>query len=319
LGEFTLRIVYFGSEEFAVPSLRWLVNSKHELVEVVTEPDRAIGPEKTGLPTPVAVQAAEEGLRALFCEDVNAPDFVKQIKSLKADLGIVASFGQKLSSSLRAAFSGGCISMHGSLLPKYRGPDPTAWAILNGEAKTGVTIFRIVDQLYAGPILVQRETLIGPMETCEELDYRLARIACDAIDAALKALDDNLQFAGELQEDSQAIEAPKLKESDGYLHFDEPAESIALRCRAMWPWPGGRCLYFSASGRSEEVVIIITTPILTDENIPPGTVTPEYTVATAQGALKIHEIEASDKRILSWEAFVENRHVKPGDRFQTIH
>jgi len=314
-----LRIVYFGSGEFAVPCLRWLVNSRHEVVRVVTEPDRAAGQEKTALPPPVAAQAAEEGLCVLFCEDVNAPDFVEQIKSLKADLGIVAAFGQELSSSLRSAFFGGCVNIHGSLLPKYRGPDAIAWAILNGEAKTGVTVFWIVDQLYAGPIIVQRETLIGPIETCEELDYRLARIACDAIDAALKALDDNLQFAGEPQEDSQAIEAPKLKESSGYLHFDEPAESIALRCRAMWPWPGGRCLYCSASGQSEKVVIITATPILTKENIAPGTVTPEYTVATAKGALQIHELEVSDKRLLSWETFIKKRHVKPGDRFQAIH
>lgn len=314
-----MRIVYFGSGEFAVPSLRWLVNSKHEVVRVVTETDPAANPEKIVLPTPVAVQAAEEGLCVLSCEDVNVLDFVEQIRSLKADLGIVAAFGQELSPLLRSAFFGGCVNIHGSLLPKYRGPDAVAWAILNGEARTGVTVYRIVDQLYAGPILVQRETVIGPIETCDELDYRLARIACDAIDAALKTLDDNLQFAGEPQDDSQAIEAPTLKESNGYLHFDEPAESIALRCRAMWPWPGGRCLYCNASGQSEKVVIITAKPMPTTENVAPGTVTPEYTVATAKGALQIHGLELSDKRLLSWEAFVKERRVKPGDRFQPIH
>jgi methionyl-tRNA formyltransferase len=314
-----LRIVYLGSGEFAVPSLRWLVNSGHEVVRVVTEPDRAIDPEKAVLSTPVSVQAATEGLRVLFCEDVNAPDFVERMTILKADLGIVAAFGQKLSSSLRSAFFGGCVKIHGSLLPKYRGPDAVAWAILNGEARTGVTVYRIVDQLYAGPIIVQRETVIGPIETCEELDYRLARIACDAIGAALKALDDDLQFSGEPQDDSQAIEAPELKESDGYLHFDEPADSIALRCRAMWPWPGGRCLYRSASGRSEKVIIVTATPILTTEDIAPGTVTPEYTVATAKGALQIHGLEVTDRRLLSWKTFIKERRVKPGDRFQPIH
>lgn len=313
-----MRIVYFGSGEFAVPILRWLVNSRHEVVKVVTEPDRDTGPEKIVLSTPVAVQAAEEGLCVLSCEDVNEPDFVERMRSLRPDLGIVAAFGQKLSSSLRSAFFGGCVNIHGSLLPKYRGPDAIAWAILNGEARTGVTVFRMVDQLYAGPILVQRETVIGPIETCDELDYRLARIACDAIDAALKALDNNVQFAGESQDDSQAIEAPKLKESNGYLHFDEPAESIALRCRAMWPWPGGRCLYCSASGQSENVIIITATPIPATENIAPGTVTPEYTIATAKGALQIHGLEVSDMRLLSWEAFIKERNVKPGDRFQPI-
>jgi methionyl-tRNA formyltransferase len=314
-----LRIVYFGSGEFAVPCLRWLVNSRHEVVNVVTEPDRAIELEKAVLPTPVAAQAAEEGLNVLFCEDVNAPDFVEQIKSLKADIGIVAAFEQEVLSSLRSAFDGGCVNIHASLLPKYRGPDAVAWSILNGEARTGVTVFRMVDKLYAGPILVQRETVVKPIETCEELNYRLARVACDAIGAAIKALDDDLRFAGEPQDDSQAIEVPRLKESDGYLHFDEPAESIALRCRAMWPWPGGRCLYCSASGQSEKVIIVTATPILATKDIAPGTVTPEYTVATAKGALQIHGLEMPDKRLLSWETFVKERQVQPGDRFQPVN
>ena len=313
-----MRIVYFGSGGFAVPSLRWLVNSKHEVVKVVTEPARDSDDEKTRLTSPVAVQSGEEGLSVLFCEDVNAPAFVEQIKSFKAHLGIVAAFGQELSPSMLSAFDGGCVSIHGSLLPKYRGPDAVSWAILNGEAKTGVTVFRITDQFYAGPVLAQRETVIKPLETSEDLSYRLARVACDAIDGALKPLEDNLQFGGEAQDDSLATEAPQLKASDGYLRFDKSAESIALRCRAMWPWPGGRCLYYSASGRSEEVVIITATTVETTENIAPGTVTSDYTIATAKGALKIHELEVSGNRWLNWKTFLKGRNVKPGDRFQPI-
>ena len=313
-----MRIIYFGAGEFAVPSLRWLVNSKHEVIKVVTEPDDDTGEEKTGRISPVADQAAREGLTVHFCEDVNAPDFVEQTKPLKADFGIAASFQQELSPLLRSAFKGGCVSIHGSLLPKYRGPDAVAWAILKGEARTGVTVFRIIDKPYAGPILSQRETLIKPLETCDELAFRLARVACDALDAALEIIDDNLQFAGTFQNESQVLEVKKLKASDGHLHFDEPAETIALQCRAMWPWPGGRCLYQSASGRSEEVVVVTATPVPADENVAPGTITDQNTVSTAKGALLIHEIQLSDKRFVSWEAFIEEYRVRPGDCFRSI-
>lgn len=313
-----MRIVYFGTGEFAVPSLRWLVNSKHDVVKVVTETDGDGGDEKNGSTSPVAVQAAQEGLEMLSCEDVNIPDFVEQMKSCKADLGIVASFKQELSPLLRSAFRGGCVGIHGSLLPRYRGPDVFAWAILKGETRTGVTVFRIMDKPYAGPILSQRETVIKSLETCEELAFRLARVACDALDAALEVMHDNLQFVGEFQDDSQAIEAPKLKESDGYLHFDEPAETIALRCRAMWPWPGGRCLYISESGRNEEMVIVTAAPVSAFESVAPGTITSQNTVAAAEGALQIHEIQMSDKRLVSWEDFIKEYRVKPGDYFRSI-
>src|SRR5690606_30435820 len=148
---------------------------------------------------------------------------------------------------------GGCVNLHASLLPKYRGAGPIQAAMLAGEEITGVTVFRLVDRMDAGPILVQRQTAIGPTETAEELEGRLARIGCDAIDATLSLLEKNLHAPGEPQDDAQATRAPKLTKADGYLRFDEPAERIALRCRAMWPWPGGRCRYVSADGRSEEV------------------------------------------------------------------
>ena len=204
-----MRIVYFGWDEFAVPTLMKLANSDHEVVAVVTRPNE-VTLNGVLFQAPVAMQAKKHGFPILGYETLSTPNFIDKVKNFKADLGIVVASGQELSEALRNAFGGGCIGIHPSLLPKYRGPSPIAWAILKGEKKTGVTVFRITDQPYAGPVLVQRETMIPPDEIWFESHYRLARIACDALDAALKTLIQDLHFAGVPQDESQATWAPEL-------------------------------------------------------------------------------------------------------------
>lgn len=313
-----MRVVYFGSGEFAVPTLRWLLNSPHEVAAVVTQPDRPAGRGKHPMPTPVGQLAEAQGLIVHKIADANDPAFVGAMSSLRADLGIVAAFGQKLHPTLRAAFAGECINIHGSLLPKYRGAAPINWAILNGEPKTGVTVFRIVDRIDAGPVLIRRETMIGSTETAEELHDRLAGIACDAIGATLELLQRDLHALGDPQDESQVTRAPKLTKADGMLRFDEPAERIALRCRAMWSWPGARCLYRGSDGRAEEVIIATASAIPARANESPGIITPLLTVATGQGTLEIHGLKPAGKRVMSWQDFVNGRHVRPGDRLEGL-
>lgn len=318
-GSGLMRVVYLGSGEFAVPALRWLTNSPHEIAAVVTQPDRPAGRGKKPTATPVGAMAASLGLLLHKTENANEAGFVEQITNLRADLGIVAAFGQKLHAPLRAAFAGECINIHSSLLPKYRGAAPINRAILNGEPKTGVSVFRLVDRMDAGPVLVRRETMIGSTETAEELHDRLAGIACDALGAALGLLEQNLQHPGEPQDESLATQAPKLTKADGMLRFDETAEQIALRCRAMWSWPGARCLYRGADGRAEEITIATASAIPTQAAEPPGTITSLLTVATRQGTLEIHGLKPAGKRGMGWQDFVNGRHVKPGDRLEAIN
>ncbi|MCP4245536.1 MAG: hypothetical protein GY778_00665, partial [bacterium] len=199
-----------------------------------------------------------------------------------------------------------------------RGAAPVAWAILNGEERTGVTVFRLVDRMDAGPILVQRQTAIDPTEACDDLEARLSRVGCDAIDATLQLLESDPNAAGELQDESQATPAPKLKKSDGYLHFDRPAGELALRCRAMWPWPGAKCRYRSADGRSEDLTISVAAAVPTTAPEPPGMMTSILTVATGEGTLEIHGLKPAGKRLMSWQEFVNGRHVQPGDRLEAI-
>lgn len=313
-----MRVVYFGSGEFAVPTLRWLINNPHEIAAVVTQPDRPAGRGKKPTPTPVAKIAEAHGLIVHKVENANDPTFVSGIKLLEADLGIVAAFGQKLHLPLREAFRGECVNIHSSLLPKYRGAAPINWAILKGETKTGVSVFRLMDRMDAGPVLIRRETAIGLTETAEELHDRLAGIACDAIGATLRLLEQDPHAPGEPQDESLVTQAPKLTKTDGALRFDEPAEQIAIRCRAMWSWPGARCVYRSGDGRTEEVTIATASALPTQAGDPPGTITPLLTVATGQGTLEIHGLKPAGKRTMAWQDFVNGRHVRPGDRFESM-
>jgi methionyl-tRNA formyltransferase len=313
-----MRVVYFGSGEFAVPSLWWLINSEHEIALVVTQPDRPAGRGQREVSTPVARKALEHELPVERSEDVNTAAFVERIAALKADLGIVVAFGQKLAAPLREAFRMECVNLHASLLPRFRGAGPIAAAILAGERKTGVSSFRLVGRMDAGPVLVQRETMIGPTETAGELHDRLSGIACDALDATLRLLADDPHSPGEPQDESQASRAPKLSRTDGYLRFDEPAEQIARRCRAMWPWPGARCWYATANDVREEIIISTATAVPHGTTEPPGTLTPVLTVATSEGSLEIHALQPAGKRLMGWQDFVNGRRVQPGDRLEPM-
>jgi methionyl-tRNA formyltransferase len=314
-----MRVVYFGSGDFAAPALRWLVNSRHEVLAVVSQPDRPAGRGKTLHSTPTAQRAEAEGLTILKCENVNAVEVVERLAGLGADVGVVASFGQKLLEPVRTAFGLGCINLHASLLPKFRGASPISAAILAGESKTGVTVFRLVDKMDAGPMLLKRETAIGATENAGELHDRLAGVACDAVGAALELLEADPGCPGEAQDESRISYAKKLKKSDGYLKFAEPAERLALLVRAMWPWPATRCRFVPVGGgRPTEMSVITASAVPGDAIEAPGTITPVLTVATGRGTLEIHSVQPAGCRPMSWQEFVNGRHVKAGDRVEGI-
>jgi methionyl-tRNA formyltransferase len=313
-----MRVVFFGSGQFGVPALRWLAASRHTVVTVITQPDRPAGRGKRLQPTPLAAQALREGLPVRRTADVNDAQVVAELDALEADIGVVVDFGQKISPAVRSVFPGECINIHASLLPAYRGASPVAYAILSGETKTGVTVFRLTDRWDEGPILVTRETAIGPYETQEELSCRLAGVGCDALDAALQLHEQDPRPAGRPQDETQASYAPKLAKADGFLRFETPAEQIARRCRAMWPWPGGRCRFVSAAGSSVDVTLAAATASPAPAEGAPGTLTAILTVATGAGTLEIHSLRPAGKRLMGWKDFVNGRHVQPGDRFESL-
>ncbi|MGD2108258.1 MAG: methionyl-tRNA formyltransferase [Phycisphaerae bacterium] len=314
-----MRILFLGSGEFAIPTLRHLADSDHKLALVITQPARPSGRGRRTTPTPVSLAACQLGLETLEVEDINQPEIVTKIRSLDARLGLAIAFGQMLGPDVLESTPGGCINLHASLLPKYRGAAPINWAIIQGEKRTGCTVFKIVKRMDAGPILVSRWTEIRPQETAGELHDRLAVIGVDAVDAALDLYQDNRLPEGTPQDDSNATKAPKLKKSDGPIGFDRPAAEIVRHVHGMTPWPGASARYQSADQRWEKVNV---TRIRQAEDpsaptIAPGTIDDRRYVAAADAFLEILEIKPSSGRMMTWPDYVNGRHVAPGDQLLT--
>jgi len=319
-----MRILYMGSGEFAVPTLASIHKDGHEIVGVVSQPDRGRGRGKAVQPTPTKAAALELGLDVITPADVNDPQVVAEIQSRGAELAFVAALGQKIGKALLNGFPVGIVNLHGSLLPALRGAAPVQWAVIRGFKETGVTVFRIVEPMDAGPVLVQRRTAIGIDETSEELHDRLARIGCDAARATIELLTEKPDTPGTPQDDSQATRAPKLKKLDGYIRLGRPTAEVARSICGLWSWPGATVTYRSADGRREERVTLVravpyegrTQAAASPEAV--GAITPMMSVQTADGEVSILEIKPAGGKRMAWPDFVNGRHVQPGDRFIPI-
>ncbi len=315
-----MKLVFMGSGAFGCPTLRWLCQSEHEVCLVVTQPARPSGRGRQIAKTPVHEMADDLGVKILEAEDINAPVLVDELRTHNADLGLAIAFGQKLRPAVLDLFPAGCINLHASLLPKYRGAAPINWAIVNLEERTGCTVFRIVDRMDAGPVLASRWTLIKPEETAGELHDRLSGIGVDAVEAALITLVGNATEPGIPQDDSLASKAPKLKKSDGYILFDLPAKRVASHICGMTPWPGAKAEFQSQDGRIEHISItrarVAESATSTVEL--PGTVDSRCYVATGEGYLEILEIRPASGKLMTWPDFVNGRHVSAGDQFKPL-
>lgn len=234
-----LRIVFFGTPEIAVPTLERLIAGPHEVVGVVSQPDRPRGRGRQLSPSPVSEVALREKIPLIRPERVGEPEALRALEALRPDLGVVVAFGQFLPKKLRELPSQGyLINAHASLLPRHRGASPIAQAILEGDAETGVSVMRIEREMDAGPVALTERTPIGPSENTEELSQRLAQLAARAIERAVDAI-----ARGEIrwteQDASRATVAPKLEKGDAVLDLRESAARIAARVHALSPRPGG--------------------------------------------------------------------------------
>lgn len=314
-----MRILFIGSGAFALPTLRWLAHSEHELSLTVTQPARPSGRGRRELRTPVGALANRLGLQVLETEDINAASVVDKFRTLDVRLGLMIAFGQKLGADLLNSIPGGCVNLHASLLPKYRGAAPINWAILRGEKRTGCTVFRVVERMDGGPVLTTRWTEIKPHETAGELHDRLAVIGVDAVQAALEEYEDGAAPPGVHQVEEDATYAPKLAKSDGLVRFDRSAVDVANHIRGMSPWPGAAARYQAADGRSEKVNMV-RARCVEGESAPaiaPGVIDERRHVAARDGFVEILEIHPSSGRVMSWADFVNGRHVVSGDSFVT--
>ncbi|MEK6677689.1 MAG: methionyl-tRNA formyltransferase [Planctomycetota bacterium] len=313
-----MNIVVLGSGAFAVPTLRWLVQSEHSIAGLITQPAKPAGRGQRLTPTPVAEFARELQLSCDEVEEINEQGRIEWLRGLRADLVLVIAFGQKLGREVREATRFGAINLHASLLPKYRGAAPINWAIVNGEEKTGCTVFKTVERMDAGAVLSSRWTLIKPEETTGELHDRLAAIGVDAVKAALELYESGVEPEGAPQDDAAASKAPKLKKSDGFVRFDRTAAAITNLVRGMTPWPGATARFCGTDGRWEKVVLVQVRRAETIDkpSAAHGAIDARRYVAVKDGFLEILEIKPSSGRQMTWAEYVNGRHAKEGDRFE---
>ena len=237
-----MKIVFMGTPDFALASLDKLIDGGYEIDAVVTQPDRPKGRGKKLTPPPVKERALEAGLRVLQPERVKDSGFIEALKELSPDIIIVVAYGQILPEEIINLPAMGCINVHASLLPKYRGAAPINWCIINGESRTGVTTMYMDKGMDTGDILLQRETEIGENETAGELHDRLAALGADLLLETLEGLQRN-EVERKAQDHSAATYAPQLDRETGRVDWNSDAKSIYNLIRGTNPWPGCYTVY----------------------------------------------------------------------------
>jgi len=312
-----MRIVFMGTPEAAVPSLKRLLTDGHDIVAVWTQPDKPAGRgEQMRLP-PVKAFALAHGLKVEQPRKIKVDETKELFASYAAELAVVVAYGRILPAEYLSAPSRGCINVHFSLLPLYRGAAPVNWAIVNGELKSGVTTMFIEEELDSGPILLQRETFIGENETAPELMQRLAVNGAELLGETLAQID---RITPQPQRDHEATFAPVLTKADGAIDWSKPAEIIERCVRGFQPWPTA---YTHHAGRR----LIIWKAALQDDDFgesgqPGGVVAADgdnlVVCCGEAGALRLMEVQPEAKRRMSVRDFLNGTRLKVGDRFGEV-
>jgi methionyl-tRNA formyltransferase len=320
-----MRVVVMGTGLFAEPTLEALLASRHEVAGLVTQPDRAAGAERASTRQTgrgMKTIALEYHLPILQPESINTPEGVAALQALRPELLVVAAYGQILSKEVLSVPPRGGINIHASLLPRYRGAAPIAWAIARGEARTGVTIIRMSVALDAGDMLAQEAIDIGPEETAGEVEARLAplgaRLALEVIDR----MEAGTLAPGLKQDPAQVTKAPKLTKEHGLIDWSRPADEICNHVRAMQPWPTAYTWWHRPGQQSLRLIIGRARPRLAGEaeqSLVPGQIVvpgdPHVLgVAAGEGVVEVLELQPAGKRRMAAEEFLRGRRPQPGDR-----
>lgn len=304
------KVVFFGTPEFAIPSLKALVNSGHKVLLVVTQPDRQSGRGRHITPCAVKVWAQKEGLKVVQPQRVKDPEFIRELNTLKPSVIVVVAYGQILPSEIIHLPELGCINVHASLLPKYRGAAPINWAIINGESKTGITTMLMDEGMDTGPVLLQKELEIMPDDTAGSLSLRLSKVGADLLMQTLKGLEDgNLKPEAQIGKVSYA---PILKKTDGLIQWAKSAKELCNFIRGTNPWPGA---YSFLEGERIKILKAVAIDREGEERIINKVTKAELLVGTGKGVLSILEIQLSGKPITPVKAFLQGRMLKEGMRF----
>jgi methionyl-tRNA formyltransferase len=307
-----VRIVFMGTPDFAVPSLEALIAENYHVVAVVTQPDRPKGRKKELTPPPVKVAAQKHNIPVFQPEKLRDPEAVQTVLDLKPDLIVTAAYGQILPEEILKAPRLGCINVHASLLPKYRGGAPIHRAIMDGEKETGVTIMYMVKALDAGDMIAQRAVPITERDHVGSMHDKLSRVGADLLKEVLPRL-----IKGEIQavpqDESLATYAPNIRREDEKMDWTRSAEELARQVRGLHPWPVAFTLW-----KGKPFKIWWAEPSKETAEGTPGTVKrveeDGIAVATGEGTLILKEVQPSGKKRMSVEEFVRGRQMEAGER-----
>lgn len=304
-----MRIVFMGTPVVAAVSLEKLLDSRHSVAGVVTQPERAVGRGQKPASSPVRQAADKRGVPTLAPEKVRDPAFLAALGAWQPEIIVVVAYGRILPRSILELAPHGCLNVHYSLLPKYRGAAPVTWAVVNGEEKSGVTTMRLVEKMDAGPIYLQRELPLAPDETTASLQAKLAPLGAELLLETLAGLETG-KLAAKEQNEAEATLAPMLKKEDGLIDWKLPAAAIERRVRGFTPWPSA---YTHVSGQTMK---IHRASIEAEATGAPGEVIRAdhggFWVATGKGALALQEVQLENRKRVTAAEFLNGARIEKG-------
>jgi len=310
-----MRLVFFGTPEFAIPTLETIIGSRHQLDLVISRPDKPVGRRKILTPPPVAAYARERGLELIQPKSLKTEEVAERISRTGADAAVVVAFGRLIPPALLRVPPKGMINLHPSLLPRHRGPSPIQWALVSGDRRTGVTTMLLDEGMDTGPILLQRATGIGKNEMAADLGKRLAAEGASLVVETLDGFE-----AGAIQPQPQPDEGititPMIRREFGKIAWEKPAFEIFNRFRGLSPWPG---LYtFFRGGRLKIHGLELLSPA-PDGKESPGTILEVSTAGLAvrcgpDSAVLLTELQREGRRRMPADAFLIGERVSPGEQ-----
>lgn len=308
-----MKILFMGTPDFAARALEALIDAGHEIIAVVTQPDKAKGRSRELVPPPAKACALGHGIPVLQPRRIKAPGAVEELKGYPADIYIVAAFGQILSQEILDIPPLGCLCIHASLLPRYRGASPIQHCLMDGEEKTGITIMQMDAGVDTGDMLYQKEIAIQAEDNYETLHDKLAALGGEAITEALPLLEQG-KLAPRRQQQELSCYAPLIGKEMGKIDFSLDAAAIDRRIRAMTPWPSAFTVY---RGKQLKIWRAYPAPAESADTHVPGEILrlskDSVTVATGEGSLVIRELQLEGKKRMKAHDFLLGVKMQPGE------
>ena len=309
----TWPMVFMGTPATAAATLEQLLRGPDRIVGVVTQPDRPTGRGQKTAPSPVRRVAETHGIPAVAPEKIRDPQFLDTLRNWHPEIIVVVAYGRILPKAILELAPHGCLNVHYSLLPKYRGAAPAAWTIINGETTAGVTTMGLVEKMDAGPVYLQESIAVAPDETSGSLQTKLTPIGSRLLLETLRQLKEG-RLQPQEQDESAVTFAPMLKKEDGLIDWSQSAVAIERRVRGFDPWPGA---YTHIGNKLLKIHRAKVLP--TDGKGNPGEVVRAdvggFWVATGAGIIGLEEVQLENKRRLPGTEFIKGARIRSGDRF----